>query len=294
MNSRPLKYVFVFVSFLGVFASVVLVRRNQLLVAEIDSLRERNSKLTERTKGLLETQERLRKGASNAGDSIALQTRTVTETESGSLVSAAGKAKIDALRAAIAAMPAQSIPELSLLTEQDWLKIATDADLSGEIGIRKAISYARSTAKGKLAPLLTTSLKDYLAEHNGILPNDPTQLASYFSPPLEAGVLERYQMLVTGKASDTVSPDGRFNWIIKETTEVDPEYDSILQVSAVGHGLATSDATTRAIEQARAAWNAAHPSERSTDLSQLLPYAATPAEAQLIQGWKDFRAGLGK
>ena len=109
MNSRPLKYVFVFVSFLGVFASVVLVRRNQLLVAEIDSLRERNSKLTERTKGLLETQERLRKGASNAGDSIALQTRTVTETESGSLVSAAGKAKIDALRAAIAAMPAQSI-----------------------------------------------------------------------------------------------------------------------------------------------------------------------------------------
>lgn len=126
-------------------------------------------------------------------------------------------------------MPDRRIPELHFVTENDWLEATRDADLTSDIGVRKALSNLRSLAKNKFAPVLTHALDEYVKANSGQLPTDFSQLKPFFEIPVDDSVLSRYEMLRTGHVKD-LPKDA---WVISEKVPVDRDYDSHLYI---GHG----------------------------------------------------------
>jgi hypothetical protein len=74
------------------------------------------------------------------------------------------------------------------------------------------------------------ALANYVAGHNGQLPGDISQLESYFNPPIDGTVLQRYKLLQTGNLSDISNNEP----LIAEEAPVDNQYDTLFKISAKG------------------------------------------------------------
>jgi len=127
--------------------------------------------------------------------------------------------------------PNNKIPELQYLTAQEWLRGAsysgswkTDDDLA------RALSQLRRDAKRTFAYSIDEALANYIAGNNGQLPGDISQLGSYFSPPIDGTILQRYQLLQAGNLSDIPNNEP----LIAEKAPVDGQYDTIFKISATG------------------------------------------------------------
>lgn len=70
--------------------------------------------------------------------------------------------------------PASKIPELQLVTEQDWLDAAR-AKLDTEGDYRRALSTIRAAGERKFVSMLRKSLAAYMQGNNGELPTDLAQ-----------------------------------------------------------------------------------------------------------------------
>lgn len=129
------------------------------------------------------------------------------------------KERIAKIRARLEQMPEKKIPELQFLTEQEWGmarlgKAETDEDY------RAAFSMLREKAKDLFARWVGQALHNYAKANGGFLPTDLAQLKPYFTPPVhdpgwkpgdpphyqllevDDAVLQRYQLVQTGKLSD--------------------------------------------------------------------------------------------
>ena len=125
---------------------------------------------------------RLRNAASQANDPL-VQTAL------------AWKAKEAKLRKLFGERPDQRIPEMQFLPDRQWLDIARDSDLDSEGGISSALSSVRNTAKSLFAPMMQKALEGYAEANNGNLPGSLSQLGSYFDPPVDDAILQRYELL---------------------------------------------------------------------------------------------------
>lgn len=146
-------------------------------------------------------------------------------------------------------MPEKTIPELRLLTEEDWLELAKtplghaaeDVNLADETTARLAFSAVRAKAKDKMMRILSRALEGYAKAHDDELPSDPVQLRPHlmnrdFHGParvvefpeeaVDDTVLRRYAVLRAGKLAAV--PDEKP--ILAERTPVDNEYDTRLLV----------------------------------------------------------------
>ncbi len=149
------------------------------------------------------------------------------------------QAKARQIAAYLEQMPDKKIPELKLLTDDDWLAVAESANFDSDADIRKTLRGLRSRAKQR-APL-GGALSQFTQANNGRLPDDITQLKPYFKPVLQDqmsrhapaediqiddptidAVLARYTLLHTGNVAD--QPPG--TWLIGEKSPVDKDYDS--------------------------------------------------------------------
>lgn len=139
-------------------------------------------------------------------------------------------AKAGELNQYLQRMPDKRIPELQFLTENHWLDAARDADLQSEVGVRKALAKLRSLAKNYFGSQLSGALDAYIEANQGQLPPDPSELKSYFSTPVDASMLQRYEMLHSGRVED-LPKDA---WVISEKRPVDRDYDSHLYVAPKG------------------------------------------------------------
>lgn len=129
-------------------------------------------------------------------------------------------------------MPEKKIPELQLLTENDWLSVAKDVSLQSEAEIREALSKLRNTAKHKFASYALNAVDKFIAANNGQMPTDVSQLKPFFEVPVDDAMLQRYQVLPPG--------DGRSlhdNWVMGEKTRVDPDYDPYLYKRKYGRSI---------------------------------------------------------
>jgi RNA polymerase sigma factor (sigma-70 family) len=132
-------------------------------------------------------------------------------------------------------MPHQTIPELQLLTPQDWLRVADNGKrLETEEDMRQAFSELRARAKAGLAVNLCNALQQFVENNNGMLPADLSQLRPYLDPPADPAMLERYRLVQSGKLSDL----GKNAMVIAETAPpVDREYDTQNQFSFNGRDI---------------------------------------------------------
>jgi RNA polymerase sigma factor (sigma-70 family) len=153
-------------------------------------------------------------------------------------------------------MPDKTIPELRLLTEEDWLELAKEplghspeeVNMRDNSTARLVLNSIRSKAKDKLSVELSRALKGYAEANGGLLPINVVQLKPYlvdyrFIAPgqveavpnltVDDAILQRYQILQAGRFLDVPKDQT----ILAEIAPVDAQFDTRLKVGKYWMGL---------------------------------------------------------
>jgi len=187
--------------------------------------------------------------------------------------------RVDRLKQLRQQRPEFIIPELQVLDESSWFNAVQDKKLETEDQIRDTFARLRSDAENAFINKLTPALGAYLKANAGMLPTDPVQLAPFFDPPVEPAMLERYQMLHSGKYDDLPRADK--NALLAAKAPLDVERDNYWVIGL--HGFSSRGALGYDIEQARKAYATAHPGEKATEASQLLPHLKWPLDPAAVE-----------
>ena len=155
-------------------------------------------------------------------------------------------AKLKKLKDTLQAKPQLGIPELAMLTDQDWLDVVSKNPLNMDSQIQNALSELRKKAKEKFGPMLSRALREYAQANSGQLPPDTAALKPYIAPPVEKTVLDRYQMLQTG----TLNPG---EMTVGEKAPVDETDDFMFKVGAMG--MSYQNARSNAPGSASVGWS---------------------------------------
>ena len=144
--------------------------------------------------------------------------------------------------------PDKSIPELRLLSDNDFIYVASrnlvvatnDAEKQDHNSMAMIADMMRETAKERLALAIGHALAGYVDANGGSLPSDLAQLTPYFDSSNTfaaavladpASILQRYQLLRSGQIGEVPSGEA----IITEKSAVDPTVDGLLRVQAEGY-----------------------------------------------------------
>jgi RNA polymerase sigma factor (sigma-70 family) len=219
------------------------------------------------------------------GPSPMLESAFASSPAAGSREREDAAEKIAALRAMLARLPEQSIPELKLATYGDWT-IAVDGSLETPEDFRRALGKIRSAAERRFAQLVHPALRAYLQANGNQFPTDPLQLHPFASPDIDRAMLLRYKLVPSTEISN-VKMGG--DWAITQVARIDSDYDSTTVIGP--HGVGATDvspffakelATIRPLIKA---YEAAH-GRRHTAIMELLPLANTPQEKAVILEWE--------
>ena len=195
--------------------------------------------------------------------------------------------KVNKLKKRLEENPGARIPEIQFLTEQDWLnaaskKLETDADE------RRALAALRSAAENEFGGMYQLALQRYLNANNNQFPTDVSQLQSYFNPPVDEAILQRWKFIPTKNNADQGFAGG--DWILTEKTPVDELFDSRYSIGL--HSSGTTDFFTYnnelTIALLQKAFFSANPPDsfppsHRPSASELLPYVTTPEQQSVIQ-----------
>jgi len=189
--------------------------------------------------------------------------------------------RVTQLKQRLEQVPNAKIPELRLVTEQDWLD-AAKGELKTEADYRRALSKLRGAGENRFGLMLKSALNGYMQSNNEQFPTDLAQLEPYFDSPVDGAALQRWEIA----PSETVKSLGLGgDVIITQKGPVDEVFDTRIGIAPIGYG--STDFLDREIAPAmhpvyEAFW-AAHNGHGPTDVSQLLPYATTPEQQAALQ-----------
>ena len=195
--------------------------------------------------------------------------------------------RLKKLKQLFADKPERSIPELALLTDDDWLRVARQAEFDTEEHVRRALALARNAAKDKFEGQIAGALTRYLKQTNGELPATVLALAPYFDPPVDPAILGRYEMLATGMVS--FSPSAAGIAAIRESSAIDPDYDSRWTTMSNGGGrkAPAPSAWIPGFEdrsrRAYAAFRDANKGASAGAFEQVIPYFDPPLDPALAE-----------
>lgn len=142
--------------------------------------------------------------------------------------------------------PDQSIPELQLLSPDDWLGNVSAMNWWSETtnNFSFALGVLRTNAKRKFANDIGGALDKYLLANDGQLPNDLSALAPYFKddpeysdllPDSVDSMLQRYELLQTGNVN--IFPDSE-PLISERPITQNAQYDALFKIGAFGYSYA--------------------------------------------------------
>jgi len=192
----------------------------------------------------------------------------------------------DQLKQVVKQNPDKTIPELGLLSEQDWLNAAKDAKFSSADEVRHTLADLRHSAENTFASLASAAVQKYMGANNGQFPSALSDLLPYFEGSMDAAILERWQIL-----PQSALPQQHMggDYVITEKGAVDPDLDPRWAIGpgSYGNSSATWDpdlngaiATMQTVEKAYAAAN----NDRTpTDPAQIVPYLTTPEQQAAYQ-----------
>jgi RNA polymerase sigma factor (sigma-70 family) len=179
-------------------------------------------------------------------------------------------------------MPAQKIPELRFLSDDDWLSAAKH-ELATEADYRRALAALRTSGEQALFLKMRPALGRYAQANNGEFPSNPLGLKSYFDEPIEEGMLQRLEV-VSAKEFPNAKMGG--DWLITLKAPVDELFDSRLVLGPSGNGTFgdfTPFADNAAMMAISSAYRTANPGKAPRETSELVPYASTPEQQIAIQ-----------
>lgn len=174
------------------------------------------------------------RGAGFATSSSSLSpagTSSVDGTNVAGMLDAVVSARIAQFRERLSQNPALVIPEIALATEEDWKDVVKNGNWETQEEMLEAFKALRTRSKTRFAGLLGPALQRFAADNGGNLPNDLSQAAAYFDPPIDASILSRYSMLQSGPLQN-VPPN---QYLIQETTVADAQHDAQFSIGLSGY-----------------------------------------------------------
>jgi RNA polymerase sigma factor (sigma-70 family) len=213
-----------------------------------------------------------------------------TNSGSDDVTVASWLARVDQLRQAFKRSPDKSIPEIQLLTQQDWLDAAKDK-METDDDVRRAMAHLRNTAEDVVAGLVQPALQQYLKANEDKFPTDLSQLQAYFKTPLDPAILQRFGIF----PSDAV-PNVRMgsDWIITQRSFADPEYDNHFVIGPNGHGTTSYKQTPLdALMPALQAFSAANGGQTPKNPAELQPYITTSDQQTALQNLSQTSSASG-
>jgi len=262
-----------------------LQQQQVLLTAQVRQLNQSLADATNQLFSLLAENAHLK---SNSNEEALLQLRgevTQLKNEENDPVDVAAKNwlnKVNNLKQRLEETPDAKIPELQLLQEEDWLGAVKNEKLDTDNSFRRAESALRSTAENKFANMAHSALEKYLQANNNNFPTDMTQLQPYFDAPVDAAILQRWEIVPGNVVPNLVVGDSS----ITEKAPVDELLDTRMAIGSRGYGnsdfLASELGNT--LKPVYKAYSSANGENWANfNLSQLLPYATTPEQQAAVQ-----------
>lgn len=194
--------------------------------------------------------------------------------------------------------PDQRIPELDLLGDDDWLRIARWDFPDDDNGERKAMGDARNAAKRILMLMLPDALYAYAAAHHHAFPAQAADLGPYLPDPRAAPAMVRYEMRAL--------PEGLYNEPsrragLQEVAPVDSDFDARITVNDTGGASMAfpPSAWIPGFDVMRAkayrAYDQVHPGTFAPTAADVIPYFNPPLDSatqqkflQSVQAAKDY------
>ena len=203
--------------------------------------------------------------------------------------------RVSQLKERLAQTPESQIPELQLLTEQDWLNAAR-GELNSEKDYRRALSALRGSAENQFSSLLQPAISAFIKANKGQFPTELSALQPYFTSSVDSAILQRWEVA----PADNV-PNVRMggDWIITQKAAVDPEFDTCVVVGPNGYGSTSfktaedtksMDADLKILEPAYKAYLAANDGKEPTDPTQITPYLTSPEQQAALQRFQQRKA----
>lgn len=213
--------------------------------------------------------------AARAALAVSRTSVTLNAAEDEALVSAmkAWLGRVELLKQSLVQNPELSIPELSLLPEQTWIAIAQDAQVETEEQIHAALARLRGVAENAMANTLGPALRGYVAAHDGQLPALTSELAPFFNPPVDPTVLQRYEVVRSGKLSEIPTRESQGDLIVQKSP-IDANRDSVWRVGT--NAFSSESAASYAVRQAQKEFSKANEGRQATVPEDLLPYLMWP------------------
>jgi hypothetical protein len=287
----------------------VLARQRQ----ERQALQERATQLDEQLAAQRRVRDGLQRDLGLAEHELADRVASSSTTEGGrdpereSEISA-WLARIARLKQLLEQHPEQRIPEMQLLTDEDWLLVGRKISLETEEGARKALAEIRNAAKVRFQPRLNAAIRKYTGASNGQAPANAMTLAPYFDDPASSDALARYEIAgVSGRPNAATIANaaaiglqvvlGSSQWTVREIAPIDADYDTRTQVTDDGITMALNAPTAwipnfrERREQAAKAYAEANLGANPTSEAALLPYFNPPFDSatteRLRKAWQE-------
>jgi hypothetical protein len=283
--SRSLFIVIVLAIFVAVGATIyearVMASQEKTLLAEQQRIARLENEVSELRRLQTATGRELEAGSERQS---AVQAHAATHAATSHPAAAADVdawlARVKRLKASFAEHRDQAIPELSLLTDLDWLALGRRVALDSDQDRRAARAEAREAAFQNFRAPLAQALRKFATQADGAFLNDVAQLQPYFSPPIDPAILARYE--VRGR------PDGA-RWEAPNVTEraaVDADLDTrhhlMVQGNGGGAGPWAAEPLRQASMQAYRDFAAANGRPIRND-SELLPYMRDPVARAIFE-----------
>lgn len=185
--------------------------------------------------------------------------------------------------------PDQTIPDLSLLSDLDWLRLARAAQLEDPETSRQAFAAARNEARTRFSDLLSAAMTKYRAAHDNLLPASTGELADYLKPGVDPSLLGRYRMILNGRVPDSTDFFSAEFFTTEMGPAIDERYDSRYYIGPsvsvvqtwLGGELQDSKQEAR-IALAKANGGPKHVAGPTENIAELLPYITSPVHREYL------------
>jgi RNA polymerase sigma factor (sigma-70 family) len=226
----------------------ILQQQQATLAEQIQKLQNEHDDATNRLASLLAENEQLKSGKIKTellklrGEVGQLKTAEAQkQNDPAEAASEAWQTRINKLKQYLAQNPGANIPELQLMSSQDWLLATaiTKQGYTNNTGVietdddyRRAMAQVRDFAESEFVGVyLQPALKQYENANNGQFPASVSDLQPYFSEPVDDAILQRYEILPATQFPNMHSVGDS---VITEKEPVDSGYDNRIILQANG------------------------------------------------------------
>jgi RNA polymerase sigma factor (sigma-70 family) len=147
--------------------------------------------------------------------------------------------RVEDLKRRFAEDPAQAVPDLGYVTEEDWVDLENYDHHRVDPDKLRHMSQARFIGQLRFAEnVASAALKNYSREHNRQFPSDVSELAPYLTSPQDLLTLQGWTILPKSSLPDFMRIDE--DWVLTQRGSVNREIDQRLAVGLrgeyMGHG----------------------------------------------------------